>query len=138
MSDADDQKLDEGAALLVGHALTRVRYLGWWRAVPEEPGALVEYVELTMDDGAVLRISTDPDELGVYAISFHEGPYTSLQGPADGIRVLDGRGHEGWGPSSGSGSRRRPSTGPASTPSRSRRRIQTAEPVRSRRDPRSA
>jgi len=89
----DHSDLDDTAALLVGHSISRVRYLGWWQNEPEEPGAYVEYVELTMDDGAALRVSTDPDEFGSYGISVYEGPYPE---PADAIHILDASGRRGW------------------------------------------
>jgi hypothetical protein len=86
-------ELDEYADLFVGHAIAHVRYLGWWQEAPEEPGAYVEYVEIAMDDGAVLRVTTDPDDCGSYGISIYEGPYP---GPADAIHVLDASGRGGW------------------------------------------
>lgn len=92
---ADQQALEEAAELLVGHSISRVRYLGWWQEAPEEPGAYVEYVELTMDDDAVLRVSTDADEFGSYGISIYEGPYPA---PADAIHVLDASDRGEWKP----------------------------------------
>lgn len=90
---AERHELKEAAALLVGHALARVRYLGWWQVAPEESGAYVEYVEVTMDDGAVLRVTTDPDEFASYGISIYEGPYPA---PNDAIQVFDASSCEGW------------------------------------------
>lgn len=89
----DSSELEESAALLVGHTITRVRYLGWWKEAPEEPEAYVEYVEVTMEDGAVLRISTDADDNGTHAISLYEGPYPA---PTEGILALDASGRGGW------------------------------------------
>jgi hypothetical protein len=89
----DRESLEESAGLLVGHSISRVRILGWWDGAPEEPGAYVEFVEVTMDDGAVLRVSTDSDELGPYGISIYEGTYPP---PAEAIQVLDATGCGDW------------------------------------------
>jgi hypothetical protein len=84
--------LEDAAALLVGHAVTRVRYLGAWASAPEDPDAYVEWVELTMEDGAVLRVTTDPD-FGTDGIAIYEGPFP---GPEEHLQVLDAGTRSGW------------------------------------------
>lgn len=88
-------ELAECAELLVSHAIRDVRYLGWWKDAPEEPGAFVEYVEVTMDDGAVLRVTADADDFGSYGISIYEGAYP---GPDNAIHVFDASSRAGWRP----------------------------------------
>lgn len=58
---------------LVGHAFRSVVYMGAWRSAPSEPGAYVEWVELTTArERHRFRLTTEPD-FGEYGVMILEG-----------------------------------------------------------------
>jgi hypothetical protein len=77
---------------LVGHAFRAVTYMGAWRSVPSEPGAYVEWVELTTVRGRHrFRLTTELD-FGEYGVMVLDGAVDR----GDALKIFDATDQSPW------------------------------------------
>jgi hypothetical protein len=82
---------EEAFERLIGHAVASATYMGAWTTVPSEPGAYVEWVELTTVEGVRFRITTEPD-FGDFGLMLLEGPVDR----SDALKIFDASGQPAW------------------------------------------
>jgi hypothetical protein len=68
---SEREQLEAAFGLLIGKAFRLITYLGAWKESPSEPGAYVEWVELTTIGTRPFRVTTEPD-FGDHGLALYE------------------------------------------------------------------